>query len=52
MLDQLLDGAEITDIDLDIARDFDEEGLVTKVGDRLVWLPHRLRRWPLPSMVV
>lgn len=52
VLEQLLDGAEMTTVDLDIAREFGEEGLVTKVGDRLVWLPHRLRRWPLPSMVV
>lgn len=52
VLEQLMDGAEITAVDLDIARDFGEEGLVTKVGDLLVWLPHRLRRWPLPSMVI
>lgn len=52
VLDQLLDGAAITDVDLGIARDFGEEGLVTKIGDLLVWLPHRLRRWPLPSMVI
>ncbi|BCJ66708.1 DUF5825 family protein [Polymorphospora rubra] len=52
VLDQLMDGAELTDVDLGIARDFGEEGLVTKVGDLLVWLPYRLRRWPLPSMVV
>ncbi|MEV0727320.1 DUF5825 family protein [Polymorphospora sp. NPDC050346] len=52
VLDQLMDGADLTTVDLDIARDFGEEGLVTKVGDLLVWLPYRLRRWPLPSMVV
>ncbi|MEU1755101.1 DUF5825 family protein [Micromonospora matsumotoense] len=52
VLDQLMDGAPITDVDLGIARDFGEEGLVTKIGDLLVWLPHRLRRWPLPSMVI
>ncbi|WBB96887.1 DUF5825 family protein [Solwaraspora sp. WMMA2080] len=52
VLEQLLDGAGMTTVDLDIAREFGEEGLVTKVGDQLVWLPHRLRRWPLPSMVV
>ena len=52
VLAQLVDGAEVTVVDLDIACEFGEEGLVTKVGDRLVWLPHRLRRWPLPSMVV
>ncbi|MEV4842748.1 DUF5825 family protein [Micromonospora matsumotoense] len=52
VLDQLMDGAAITDVDLDVARDFGAEGLVTKIGDLLVWLPHRLRRWPLPSMVI
>jgi hypothetical protein len=52
VLAQLVDGAAVTAVDLDIAREFGEEGLVTKVGDQLVWLPHRLRRWPLPSMVV
>ncbi|MEU1601916.1 DUF5825 family protein [Micromonospora matsumotoense] len=52
VLDQLLDGAAITDVDLDVARDFGAEGLVTKIGELLVWLPHRLRRWPLPSMVI
>ncbi|MFY1635330.1 DUF5825 family protein [Solwaraspora sp. WMMB335] len=52
VLERLLDGARISDVNLDIAREFGEEGLVTKTGDRLVWLPHRLRRWPLPSMVV
>jgi hypothetical protein len=52
VLDQLLDGAAVTGVDLAIARDFGAEGLVTKIGELLVWLPHRLRRWPLPSMVI
>ncbi|WJK41699.1 DUF5825 family protein [Solwaraspora sp. WMMA2056] len=52
VLAQLVDGAPVTGVDIDIAREFGEEGLVTKVGDQLVWLPHRLRRWPLPSMVI
>ncbi|MGX4656240.1 DUF5825 family protein [Micromonospora sp. SCSIO 07396] len=52
VLDQLLDGAAVTEVDLAIARDFGAEGLVTKIGELLVWLPHRLRRWPLPSMVI
>lgn len=38
--------------DLRIAREFGAEGLVAKVGDHLVWLPYRLRRWPLPAMSI
>ncbi|PTA47533.1 hypothetical protein C8054_03905 [Micromonospora sp. RP3T] len=52
MLAQVMEGAPISDIDLDIARDFAAEGLVVQVGTMLVWLPYRLRRWPLPSMII
>ncbi|MFC8849485.1 MULTISPECIES: DUF5825 family protein [unclassified Micromonospora] len=52
VLDQVIEGAPASDVDLDIARDFAAEGLVAQVGTMLVWLPYRLRRWPLPSMIV
>lgn len=52
VLDAIRDGAPMGAVDLDIARDFASEGLVTKIADTLVWLPYRLRRWPLPSMIV
>ena len=45
-------GAELRGPSLDIAREFAAEGLVMNVGTTLVWLPYRLRRWPLPSLVV
>lgn len=45
-------GAESTEVDLDIARQFAAEGLVLKVDTLLLWLPYRLRRWPLPTMLV
>lgn len=48
----LADGAPLSAVDLRIAREFAEEGLVAKVGDHLVWLPYRLRRWPLPAMSI
>lgn len=48
----LVEGAPLAAVDLPIAREFGEEGLVAKVGDQLVWLPYRLRRWPLPAMSI
>ncbi|WDZ82722.1 DUF5825 family protein [Micromonospora cathayae] len=52
VLAQVMDGAPVSDVDLDVARDFAAEGLVVQVGTMLVWLPYRLRRWPLPSMII
>lgn len=52
VLAQVLDGAPVAEVDLDVARDFAAEGLVVQVGTMLVWLPYRLRRWPLPSMII
>lgn len=52
VLAQVMDGAPVVEVDLDVARDFAAEGLVVQVGTMLVWLPYRLRRWPLPSMII
>ena len=52
VLDQVMDGAPVADVDLDVARDLAAEALVVQVGTMLVWLPYRLRRWPLPSMII
>ena len=37
-------------VDPTIVRDFDEEKLIGRIGDFLLWLPYRIRRWPLPAL--
>lgn len=49
---QLDEGARVDEVDPGIARHLADEHLVARIGDVLVWLPYRLRRWPLPAMVV
>jgi hypothetical protein len=52
VLEALLPGVPPSGLDPDIVQEFAAEGLVAYVGGLLTWLPYRLRRWPLPSMLV
>jgi hypothetical protein len=52
VLAELDTGTRLSGADLEIAREFAAEGLVVNIGVTLVWLPYRLRRWPLPSLIV
>ena len=40
-------GPAVRDISTEIVADFENEGLVVRVGDTPWWAPYRLRRWPL-----
>lgn len=52
VFEQLEHGAPASAVDVDIAREYEAEDLVAAFADTLLWLPYRLRRWPLPSMIV
>jgi uncharacterized protein DUF5825 len=36
----------------DIVEAFEAEQLIARVGHLLLWLPYRIKRWPLPSLIV
>lgn len=48
----LLKGAETAAVSSQALADFASEDLVLHVGDRALWLPYLIRRWPIPAMTV
>ncbi|MGN9914127.1 DUF5825 family protein [Phytohabitans sp. LJ34] len=48
----LLDCAETSTVPSQALADFVGEDLVLHVGDRALWLPYLIRRWPIPAMTV
>lgn len=51
-IDALLGGAPVAELPAEIIGAFVEVGLAGQAGDLARWLPHRVRRWPWPSMIV
>ncbi len=51
-IDVLVNGTLIDSVPADVLAAFLEEGLVGVAGQRTWWLPHPVRRWPSPSMIV
>jgi hypothetical protein len=51
-IEPLLQGAATQTIPADVFADYATEDLLMQVGEFAVWLPYRVRRWPIPSMVV
>ncbi len=50
-LDPLLAGADIAQLPVPQATALHKQGLVISVGGRILWLPYRIRNWPLSHIM-
>jgi hypothetical protein len=48
----LLNGVDQRELPASIFSDYAQERLLTRIGSLALWLPYRICRWPIPSMVV
>lgn len=49
---QLLTGVDGTALSRSLADSYHREGLIIEVGGKVLWLPYRIRAWPLSPLMV